>query len=166
MNLAIRGKARKRGFSLVEVVLAIGIVSFSMLAILGVLPVGIHMVQDSMLQQARASITNQLRSKLQQISYTQPAPGNQNNFSIDGLTGTSYYYTREGIETTAASAEAYYLVTFELQDASIDSPAGLVTFDTSVARNVNITLSYPLSAPVNDRKALKFSLFSAKQKNY
>ncbi len=53
MKAASKGMAkatyRVRGFSLVEVVLALGVVAFALLAILGVFPVGLttqHLAQD------------------------------------------------------------------------------------------------------------------------
>lgn len=48
MNLRLHGLSR-RGFSLVEVVLALGVISFAIVAILGVFPVGLntsHSAQD------------------------------------------------------------------------------------------------------------------------
>ena len=45
-------RSNQRGFSLMEVVLAMGLVSFVMMTIVGLLPVGLQMAQDSRLQQA------------------------------------------------------------------------------------------------------------------
>jgi uncharacterized protein (TIGR02598 family) len=164
MNLAIWGKIKKQGFSLIEVVLAIGIVSFSMLSIIGVLPVGIQMVQEAQLQQARASITNQLRSKLLQISFDAQT---NNNYTIDQLPDQTYYFTREGIETMSTNKNAYFAVTFDLAEAEISSNDGSLKFSQDNARNVNITMTYPLQAQdENFRKKIKLSLLAAKQRNF
>lgn len=151
------------GFSLVEVVLSIGVVSFAMLTILGTLPVGIQSVQDSLEQQAKAAISQQIRSVLQQIPFdASQAP----DFNIQTLKSTHYYYTREGMETTQSGA--YYRAEFEVADAEVQGVAGagdIATFLADNAQQVTVTLHYPQDAPPASQKKVVFSLFSARQKN-
>jgi uncharacterized protein (TIGR02598 family) len=49
---------RKEGFSLVEVAFAIGIVAFALVAILGLVPVGLRSVQDAIHQSRASEILN------------------------------------------------------------------------------------------------------------
>ncbi|MDR1191067.1 MAG: Verru_Chthon cassette protein B [Verrucomicrobiales bacterium] len=162
-----------KGFSLVEVVTAIGIVAFAMLAIIGVLPTGIQMVQESLVQQARASITNQLRSKLQQIPFS--TDSNTPAFSIGDLSSAEYYYTREGIEidqtSTSFNQDAYYVITFDPQkkevgDIDTEVPSDIPADKIPGAYNVKVTMRYPYGAPVDNQKQLQFSLFAARQRNF
>ena len=61
-QLVTRG--RRSGFSLVEVTIAIGIVSFALVTLLGVVPVGLIASQDAMRQTARSQIIKQISSDL------------------------------------------------------------------------------------------------------
>lgn len=157
---------RRSGFSLVEVVIAIGLVGFALLAIVGSLPVGIQSMQDSMQQQARAAITQQLRADLQQIPFSSSQSGTA-GYNIEELKSTTWFYTSEGMKTEKGSAEAFYSATFELVTATIESEGEnhATEFDSSSARNVRATLEYPLNAPEANRKQMRVTLFSAKQKN-
>jgi uncharacterized protein (TIGR02598 family) len=52
------------GFSLVEVVLALGIASFALLAVVGLLPVGMKSAQDAREQAAAANVMNSIANTL------------------------------------------------------------------------------------------------------
>jgi len=142
------------GFSLVEIVLAIGITSFALIATLGLLPVGLNTLRESSTQTAAANISQYIRGELQQISFN---PGT--SFNVQNLNSATYYFTREGVKTDANSG--YYLAKFDLTNASV----GGNTFDSTVAQNIKVTLSYPATAAVTARKTVVFSLFAARQSN-
>ena len=152
-----------RGFSLVEVVMALGIVAFAMLSIVGLLPLGLDTVKESMNQTVTASIAQEIRGELRQISFL-----STNTYNIDALCAQTYaqYYTMDGIKTTASDAEAFYKAAFA--NLASETAAG-ATFapakpeDPYNAKNITVTLSYPLNAPETKRKNIVFSLFIAKQ---
>jgi uncharacterized protein (TIGR02598 family) len=156
------GRRAKAGFSLVEVVLAIGVVAFALMALVGTLPMGLQTLQDSRLQSARANISQQIRGMLQQISYEQGGSGS-GGFGIGELEQKTFYYTEDGME--AAEGDAYFAARFELEQAGVQGAEAdqEVTFETSSARRVIVTLSYPLAAPSSSRKETVFTLFSARQ---
>lgn len=81
-------------FSLVEVILALGVVSFAVMAILGLLPTGLSTLRASMNQTVEAQI---VRSIGAQAVIT----------PFNDLTSQSYF-TDEGLPTNAANA--YYTV--------------------------------------------------------
>ena len=54
----------RSGFSLIEVVLAIGIVSFALLAVVGLLPVGMKSTQNAREQAAAANVLNSIANAL------------------------------------------------------------------------------------------------------
>ncbi len=71
-------KNSPRAFSLVEVTLALGIVSFALLAILGLLPVGLKSAQDSSEQARATDILNLAATGVQGQYYLGTTAGNNN----------------------------------------------------------------------------------------
>ena len=141
-----------QAFSLIEVVLAIGITSFALLATVGLLPIGLNTLSESNTQTAVANISHQIRGELQQISFDPKA-----DFNVQKLSATTYYFTREGAKSD--SSGAYYRATFDINNGAVGGSA----FDNSVAQNIKVTLSYPFGAPVTQTKTAVFSLFAARQ---
>ena len=150
----------RRGFSLVETALAIGIVSFAMMAIVGVLPVGMKSMQDATILQAKASIAQQLRAELQQIPFGKEGMTDVKIASLDNS-----IYTYEGLRTTN-SAEAYYKAAVTAGGAEVRGTDGSgATFQAENAQNVTVILNYPQSAPEKNQLRTVFCLFTARQKN-
>jgi uncharacterized protein (TIGR02598 family) len=153
-----------QGFSLVEVVLAIGVAAFSLLPVVGSLPVGLESVQEAMVQAAKANICRELRGELQQISFK--SGSDVSTVRIDSLASVKYFYTREGMMVSGStSTNAYYEASFAVGDGSYSKQDGDFTFQSVNARNITVVLSYPLYAPSANRKQTTFSLFAAKQKS-
>lgn len=156
-SLSRFGKNTNRsGFSLVEVVIALGVMSFALLPLVALLPVGLRTAQDSMDTTVIASISQQVRGHLQQIPFTSGAG------SINDLASTSQdlYFTMEGVKTTSGSltSPAYYKATFSVND----SAAPGASFDQNNARTITVKLYYPLATnPTKPKKV--FSLFVARQ---
>ena len=61
-------RTRCSGFSLIEVVIAIGIVSFSILAVVGLLPTGLKTVKNANEQAGAANVLNAIAESLRQAS--------------------------------------------------------------------------------------------------
>lgn len=154
-----RHTGRRGGFTLVEIVLALGVVSFSLLAIIGTLPVGFESMQESMMHAAQANISRELRGEFQQISF-KSEDGSGVPPAIAKLTGTTYFYSQEGMVLTG-SANAYYAAKFDVGAGSASS----YEFKQDNVNNITVTLSYPLVAPEANRKKAVFTLFAAKQKS-
>jgi uncharacterized protein (TIGR02598 family) len=90
------------GFSLVEVTLALGLVSFSMVGLVGMLPVGLSNARAAMEVQTQARITQRIAAELQLTPFLTISDGSyQSNFPR--------FYNEEG--SPAASAEGIYTVT-------------------------------------------------------
>lgn len=149
---AIRSKLC--GFSLVEVVLAIGITSFALLVTLGLLPVGLNTLHESNMQTAVANISQNIRGELQQISFNQ-----NSSFNIQDLNSTTYYFTKDGVKCDVTSG--FYQAKFELTNGSV----GGMAFDATSAQNIKVTLSYPAAAAASTQKTYVFSLLAARQSN-
>jgi uncharacterized protein (TIGR02598 family) len=147
-------------FSLVEVVLALGVVSFALLALVGTLPAGVKALQDSMSESARANTTQQIRAELEQVSFGTNAAGV--NY-IDTLSQQTNYYSSEGLPLSNSSG-AYYMAAFQVQPATI--PGTTSNFQSTSAQTIQVILSYPLNAPASSRTQTTNYLFTAKQKSY
>jgi len=90
-----RGALSGRAFTLVEVVLALGVASFGLIAMMGLLTVGLKTFHDTMSQTTETEIAQQMANQLQLANYS--------SISSQG-TSTNYGFTQEGLLTNAASA--------------------------------------------------------------
>ena len=78
---------RTTAFTLIEVVMAMAVVSFALLAITGLLPVGLQTMRDSQNDQALGTIANQVRGDLP-VSYTHlDVYKRQAEEPVDGISG-------------------------------------------------------------------------------
>ena len=152
----------RSAFSLVEVALAVGIVSFAMLGVLGTLSVGLQSVRDSITETAKANIAGHLRGELQRIPFS---PVQDSTYNIDTLAGQTYFYSRDGLLTDGSDPRAYYKAVFEVTGAGVVSASNPASFQPESARNVTVTLKFPVGVSTGDQQTSIFSIFSAKQRN-
>jgi Tfp pilus assembly protein PilV len=105
-----RSAADSRAFSLVEVVIAIGIVSFAILAVLGLLPVGLRTIKNSNEQAGAANVVNGIIEAVRNAStnansagaYSNSYAGQSITFT-NGAPATNCLWTNltlEGLATT------------------------------------------------------------------
>lgn len=114
-----------RAFTLVEMALATGIVSFAMVGILGLIPVGLNTFRSAITLSIEANIAQRLSSDVQRTDFA-----NQ-------LTSSRYfYYDEQGLEVPAAAA----IYTAELQPPANIASAGVVSADVP-ARTVLIRIT-------------------------
>lgn len=94
----------RRGFSLVEVALALGVVSFAMVSMLGVMSVGLTTVKDASDQTMHAQIISRVSSSVLQTPFD----------DIDNYVGRSpLYFDREGA-VVASGADSIYRANLQL----------------------------------------------------
>jgi uncharacterized protein (TIGR02598 family) len=95
------------GFSLVEVVLALGITSFSLLTILGLLPVGLNVLQEAGEASTRARIVQKLHGEILLMPFAKVE---------DQFAGRTLYFdeTGERVEETDTASVALYKVETQL----------------------------------------------------
>jgi uncharacterized protein (TIGR02598 family) len=79
----VNGLPRRSGFSLVEVVMALGIMSFALMGIVGLLPAGLSQFREAIDITVQSQIAQELVSELQRTDYTAIQSG-------------SYFYDSEG----------------------------------------------------------------------
>lgn len=127
------------GFSLVEVVLALGVATISLVAICGLLPVGLQTSHNAIEESASADISSAISADLRSTPATS-SNSVQYNISIPGATGgggTTLYFDSEG-RVSAAAATSRYRVT-------ITFPANV---GSRAATLVNIRVTWPgVAAP-------------------
>lgn len=149
-NTRIPPRSPSLGFSLVEVTLSLGIVSFAMMTLLSLLPVGLSNVHRAAVQTGEASIAKRMSSELQQIPLSE----------IKSLHHQTHYYDEQG-NLLDSGTNAYFSAGFEILDPSIP---GASTLDyTAVARTVKVTIRYPQNAPLSAQQISVFSLLAAEQ---
>jgi uncharacterized protein (TIGR02598 family) len=102
------------GFSLVEVTLAMGLVSFSLVGLMGLLPVGLSNFREAMEIQTQARIAQQIAAEFQLMPFPEISDGSYQS-------GFPRHYDEEG--TAVAATEAIYTVTADAPGA-LELPGG------------------------------------------
>ncbi|MGB8355437.1 MAG: Verru_Chthon cassette protein B [Chthoniobacteraceae bacterium] len=155
------GHASSRGFSLVEITMALGIVSCAMLVIVGLLPVGLQSMQDSAVQYGISTLSQQISSELQEKPFT--------GSGVDplALSGTTNYYTREGMLTTGTdtgmNSYPYFAATFTTSGTATSNIPGATTTYPQNLQLVTVKVSYPYQAPANSQQTNVLSFLVARQ---
>jgi len=95
--------ARKfqRGFCLAEVLIAIGITSFALVAMLGVIPVGLQSIKESVFVTSQAAITESLVANAQRTPWDK----------LDAWNGAMRYFSIEGYPAATADSAAFEVTT-------------------------------------------------------
>lgn len=107
---------RSGGFTLVEVTMAIGIISFALLTMIGLMPAGLGALRDSTQQSINAQILQQISSGLVVQSF-----GSRTEFSAFG--GTNLYFDEQAQPLTTSS-KARYRAAITVQNPSLPGLSG------------------------------------------
>ncbi|MCE9612460.1 MAG: Verru_Chthon cassette protein B [Chthoniobacter sp.] len=121
---------RVRGFSLIEVVLCIGIVAFAFLAIFGMLPVGLSTFRQAMDNTVGSQIVQRLVGEAQQTDFP----------TLIATSVTLRYFDDQGNEVTVSkdyiyTAEITVLAPTTLPNTSTPPTASLATVTIRLANN-------------------------------
>lgn len=150
----------RRAFSLVEVVLALGVISFAIVAILGVIPVGLatgHSAQD----ETRAP---QIAQTIL-ASFASQAPTQFNNvqLSLSGNSSLTFDLTASNTQTLYAGNGGQLLssvngATYAVLIITNNNPvtASGFAFDSGYANQVTITVGWPATAQAADQTKRDF----------
>lgn len=145
----------KQGFSLVEVTFALGLVAFALLAILGLMPVGIKSGGEAVDATRTSFIGQDAQSRLR-ASVTYPM------FAAAGDVNSTWFYDRDGIFLGQnVGPSAIYRA-----DATIHgtwkSGAPPPTLDATVLRPVTLQIQWPVNTStgaVLGKNATSFAFF-------
>jgi uncharacterized protein (TIGR02598 family) len=99
---------RRAGFTLLEVVIAIGLCSGALLTIFALLPLGMDVVQDASRQVAENEIFNRLWSQFNTTPFSslQNWNGSVSPIFMSPTTPLAYYYDAEGQDITPSQSGA------------------------------------------------------------
>jgi|694.fasta_scaffold142801_2 uncharacterized protein (TIGR02598 family) len=104
----------RRGFSLVEVAVALGLMSFVIVGLLGLIPIGLNTIGDAKNDSLRAEIIKSVANTAQQT-----------DFSLLGtLDGTKYQFDNYGM---LSSTGAIYEAVLKIGPVSVPSSTSPVT---------------------------------------
>jgi uncharacterized protein (TIGR02598 family) len=89
MRLIVRkylnGSGSKKAFSMVEMALAMGVVSFAMVSLLGLLPVGLKIARDTMDITVQSQIMQSISNDVQLAEYNELQDLKDLNYNAEGL---------------------------------------------------------------------------------
>ncbi len=150
MNIMNRNR---KGFSLVEVVLAMGVTSFCLLSTLALLPISLASSRDTLQKTTAASIVAEVSSDMRQSSVTvgsgasayQASP----RFQINGSAGTSVLYFGSDDSFVNATGAASPVTGNWLYRATVT--VGTTTSGSTVP--VRILVTWPAMADANSSQA-------------
>ena len=133
---------RMNAFSLVEVTLALGIAAFCLLAIFGLLPVGIKSQQNAIGQTVAAGIATGIVADLR----TTPATNTTSpNYKITIPGDTKLYLREDGSATTPGDSKYLAFITFP------GAPQG------KAATLVHLLITWPAAADLNNNPPSNYS---------
>lgn len=137
---------RQRGFSLVEVVIALGVIAFAIVAILGVVPTGLRTSAGAQDETRAAQLAQAVLSTLVSQAQTQFSnvqlrldDSSITTFDLAGAPKTSKVYADNNGRLVESPATAVYAITIKTDNA----PAG---FDTGYANLVTVSIGWPATA--------------------
>jgi uncharacterized protein (TIGR02598 family) len=158
MTLCTMRRRPHTGFSLVEVVIALGIVSFAVLAIVGMMPMALKSAQDSMRETDATLVAQRIFAELKtgigaNRTVTKDTNNNSQTISLSANTITNFLaFTQDGmVQEFANSAPA---------NASYDFYAQISVFtNTGIANlsRVQIDIAAPAAAPATARTTNSFT---------
>lgn len=130
---------RPRGFTLVEIVMSLGIISFGLVALLGLIPTGLDTLRESRTTTLYTEIAKTIANAAQQTDFTQIT----NTFD-----GKKFYFDNEGISVPQGRFDQIYeaLVTTGTNITVPASPApqqlpGLASIRIDIRRSLSGTNS-------------------------
>ncbi len=129
---SFRGSRKSFAFSLVEVTIAIGIISFGLVAIVGLMPVGLVTMRQAMDQTIEAQISQQMAGEASLMPFSQLK---------EYVEKGPYFYTAEGIRQTVRNDRTRYEVKLEQvktvfpgSENALDLSSNMTTFVVQTVR--------------------------------
>ncbi len=159
----LRNSRHALAFSLIEVVLAVGVISFALVGIIGLFPVAMQSALDSQRETQVAFIARSLFSELQRVNgdrayITVTKPANDERQALDqGALVT--------IDLSTSSSSPYDFF-FDENGGMLDAngPTALYRADVTVDRSgqpdglsrVDVEIAVPVTAPAGNQKKYNF----------
>ncbi len=119
------------GFTLIEVVLALGVLSFAMVSLLGMIPMGLSTFKDAMNTTVESHIVQAVANDLLLTDFS----------NLGNASSPSRYFDDQGLELPDAGSNPIYTATVTAQSlaAAPNSPIGLATAAAGSSVRIQIT---------------------------
>jgi uncharacterized protein (TIGR02598 family) len=124
---------QRDGFSLVEVVLAVGIVAFAFVGVLALLPTGMSVFHQSLNISVGSQIAQRVINDAQQTDFTQLISGGAGTSPfrlanpIDSAKGPVRWFDDEGKELSSAAGAVYFVNTRIVTSTALPLASGTMT---------------------------------------
>ena len=128
-NTAVRPRVRfPRGFSLIEVTIALGVFAFAMIPIIGLVSSGMKSLRGSMDDGVRGEIVRKVVGEAMRVPYTNLSTAFNNQL---------FYFDDEGVQQASSNAQTIFVAS-----NSIANPPSLVTSDPNIAQLLRVTVRH------------------------
>ncbi len=143
---------QNKGFSLVEVTIALGVASFCLLAIFGLLPAGVNSNRASIEQTAAANLATRIVADLQAAGTNSVSP----NFAV-ALNGSTTLYLRDDGKIGASPSDSRYRATITTKQPG--------TGGAHAATVARVLVSWPASVDPSAAASGSFETVTALNRN-
>ena len=103
-----------RAFSLIEMVMALGVTSFALVGMVALIPVGLSSARQAADATTESQIIQFSRNELELTSFT--------NLAV--WTGTTNYFDNQGLPTTQGAPSQIYSVTYAVTNVALSTNGG------------------------------------------
>lgn len=135
-----------RAFSLVEVVLAMGVVSFALLTLLALVPTGMNGFQQAQTNNVETDIVQKINTELQNAPYSTlfSSAGVGTNTAVFGSSGVHYYDMEGDLTNSAGSVYSVTLSSYPFTNVTAGGPINLTNSSTGnfLAQTVQFGVVY------------------------
>lgn len=138
----LRRSLTRQGFSLVEVVLAVGIMALGVVTILGLLPHGLEMTRKTANEQAETRIIDQIVGEMQSATWD----------SLDNRDAEVRFFDDQGLEITTGTQDFDVLLNYVVQVTVPPADVQLPTNNESIGADKNLrrVMIKMISAPLRN----------------
>ncbi|XHR30980.1 MAG: type II secretion system protein [Chthoniobacteraceae bacterium] len=166
----MKAAAPFRGFSLIEIVLVIGVISFSLVAILGLLSAGLNSSKNALDESLIAAMSRQVISSLRQQYFT-----NNTLFTSLETSGSTnlktVYFNTSGVlvDGTASGFDRpiYECVVTAVSRTDLLGPAPKVSISIPCLLDLTLTFNWPMAdGKVVEGKASTYNLHTSIARYY
>jgi len=133
----MKKKLSSQGFSLVEVILALGIVSFAIVTLLGLLATGISGLHQSMETSAMAQLAQSLTSEVQMLDYSDVT--NSSSTFLQSFS-PARYYDMNGQQITTNVSSATYVATLTNSALTNSVPGVTVPANANIGQQLSVQI--------------------------
>jgi uncharacterized protein (TIGR02598 family) len=135
--VGVPGGPRQGAFSLVEVTMALGIIAFSMITMLGLVPVGLDAMRESRVEMVRSQILQNITGRAMLTPFSE----------LDSFVAGTYWFDDQGLAQAQRNDATRFIVTLDRSSTSYPGSARAINLPASVTTLKLHVQSTPGNAP-------------------